>query len=146
MFDNLADPPPNMLFATILRRRRDWWVMWIGRKADVPPGDTFHAPTLTTAVNRASAAAAHFCRDNPASPAGELLFMIFGRSKPIFNFQGPQLQVAGEPGRLTATDVVDHSVHHGATLEDLVASAGGNPAKPGDYALIWNRAVPTDPS
>ena len=142
MFNSPPVPPPDMLFATILRRRRRWWVMWIGRRADVPPDDIRDA-TLTAAVDRASAAAAQLCRANPANATAELQFMIFGRSKPTF--EGPQLQVAGEPGEFTATDVRDQSVHYGATLEDLVSSAGGNPAEPGDYALLWNRAVLTGP-
>jgi hypothetical protein len=114
--------------------------MWIGAAGGNPPSD-IRAPTLTAAVDEASAAAAEFYRGSPVRATAELQFMIFGRAKPVFDFEGPQLKVEGEPGRLTATDVRDHSVHFGAALEDLVASAGGNAAEPGDYAFSWNRAV-----
>src|SRR5215475_12770275 len=43
-FDGLAEPPPDTLFATILRRRRGWWVMWIGSSTGVPRGKIL-APT-----------------------------------------------------------------------------------------------------
>jgi hypothetical protein len=113
--------------------------MWISDTTRAPRD--IRAPTLTAAVDAASAAAAEFYRGNPLSATAELQFLIFGRAKPIFKFEGPQLKVDGVPGRFTAADVRDHSVHSGAALEDLVASAGGNPAEPGNYALIWNRPV-----
>jgi hypothetical protein len=132
----LADPAPNLLTATILRHRRGWQVMWIGTGKSFRD---FRAATLTAAVTGASTMAAEFCRANPAGAATEFLLLIFGRRRPVF--EGPQLLVTGEPGQFTATDARDNSVYSGATLEDLLAVAGVNPAQPGDYAINWIRPI-----
>jgi hypothetical protein len=134
---SLADPDPDLLFATVLHRRRGWWVMWVGARRNLGDLRDFRAATLTAAVTRACAMADEFYSTDTANPAAELLLWIFGRRQPLFN-KGPQLVVTGDPGQLTATEARDHSVLHGATLEDLLAAAGVNPAQPADYAISWS--------
>ena len=134
--DFLAEPNPDLLIVTILRHRRDWRTMWIG------PGQSssdFRAATLSAAVASASAMAAEFYRTNPVGVAAELLILIFGRRMPVFD--GPQLLVTGEPGRFTAKDARDDLLFAGATLEDVLAAAGANPAQAGDYAISWTRSI-----
>jgi hypothetical protein len=121
---------------TILRHRRDWRAMWIG------PGTSlrdFRAATLSAAVTSASAIAADFYRASPIGAPAELLILIFGRRVPVF--EGPQLLVAGEPGQFTAKDARDGLPFGGATLEDVLAAAGANPAHAGDYAMSWTRPI-----
>jgi hypothetical protein len=134
-----AGPDPDLFFAIVLHRRRGWWVMWVGTR-ELGDFRNFRAATLTAAVTKAHATAEEFYSRNAASPAAELLLWIFGRRMPVFN-KGPQLVVTGEPGQFTATDARDDSAFHGATLEDLLAAAGVNPAQPADFAISWSIAL-----
>jgi hypothetical protein len=131
-----ADRTPELLSVTILRHRRYWQVMWIGHGKNFRD---FHAASLTAAVADASEMAAEFNCGDPVGAAAEFLILIFGRRLPVF--KGPQLLITGKPGQFTATDACDGSVFTGATLEDLVAAAGANPAQAGDYAMRWLRPV-----
>lgn len=132
-----ADGTPELLSVTILRHRRYWQVMWIGRGGK--NFRDFHAASMTAAVTGASEMAAEFDCGDPANAAAEFLILIFGRRLPVF--KGPQLLITGKPGQFTATDACDGSVFAGATLEDLVAAAGANPAQACDYAMSWLRPV-----
>jgi hypothetical protein len=134
----VAESPPDgyqLITATILRHARSWFVMWIGS-----PLPDFHVKDLRVGVAYATMMAADFYRDNPDVAAFEFALLIFGRPVPVT--EGAQLLVTGDPGELTATDSRDDSVLHGATLEDLLALAGANPAQPGDYGIGWIRPFP----
>jgi hypothetical protein len=134
--DDPADRSPELLFVTILRHRRYWQVMWISHGKNFKD---FHAASMTAAVAAVSETAAEFHCADPAGAAAEFLIWIFGRRLPVS--KGPQLLVTGDPGQFTATDACDGSVFAGATLEDLLAAAGANPARAGDYAMSWLRPV-----
>lgn len=131
-----ASPDPELVTVTILRHRRGWRVMWIGAGKNFRD---FRAATLTAAVTDASAMVAQFYGASAPRAGAEFLVLIFGRPVPVFD--GPQLLVTGEPGQFTATDTRDDSAFAGATLEDLLAAAGANPAQAGDYAINWLRPV-----
>src|SRR5580658_354617 len=131
-----ADRPPELLTATILRYRRGWKVMWIGTGHGLRD---FSTAMLTQAVARASTMAAKFFSADPSGASAEFLLLIFGRSLPVFI--GPQLIVTGEPGQFMATDARENSVFNSATLEDLLITAGADPARPGDYAISWIRPM-----
>jgi hypothetical protein len=135
--DHPTDPDYDLVSVTISRHRRYWQVMWIGSRDKFRD---FRAATLTEAATGVSELVAeyYYSRLLPGS-AAEFLILIFGRSLP--GTKGPQLQVAGNAGQFTATDVRDNSIVAGATLEDLVVAAGANPAKADDYAMSWLRPL-----
>ena len=96
--DNPADRTPELLSVTILRHRRYWQVMWIGRGGK--NFRDFHAASMAAAVTGASEMAAEFDCGDPAGADAEFLILIFGRRLPAF--KGPQLPITGEPGQFTA--------------------------------------------
>jgi hypothetical protein len=132
-----GDPEPELLIAIIRRIGRGWRVLW--RVAGLPER-SYRGVALADVIAEVSEVAAERFRSDPASATAAFMLVISGRRVPVFD-RGPQLIVAGEPGRLTATDV-DDSVVHGATVEDLLLAAGVNPAVPCDYAVNWTRPVP----
>jgi hypothetical protein len=134
----VAESPPDgyqLITATILCHKRSWEVMWVGE-----PLLSFRVSTLRVGVAYATMMAADFYRENPDAAGFEFAFLIFGRPQPVT--EGVQLVVTGDPGQLAATDTRDDSVFHGATLEDLLALTGANPAQPGDYGISWIRPFP----
>jgi hypothetical protein len=134
-----AERDQELLTAVLLRHhKRAWRLMWIGAGKDMRDRH-IRAATPTAAAAEASNIVAELYHGSPASATTEFMLLIFGRNTPVFD-KGPQLIVAGEPGRLTATDT-DESALHGATLDDLLAAAGANPAEPGDYGIRWTRPV-----
>lgn len=135
-----ADPDRELLFATILRRRRGWQVMWIGGRANLGDLRDFRAPVLMDAATEATRLAAEFFRSKPARPDSEFLLWIYGRRMPVN--AGPQLIVTGKPGQFTALNARDESQEfHGATLDDLLVAVGVNPAEPADWWLSWAQPV-----
>jgi hypothetical protein len=135
-----GDPDPELLFATVLHRRRGWWVMWVGGRTQLGDLRDFRAASLTDAVTKARVMAEEHYSRNAANLAVVFLLWIFGRRLPVVN-KGLQLVVIGEPGQLTATDARDGSILHGATLEDVLAAAGVNPAQPADYHISWSITI-----
>jgi hypothetical protein len=120
--------------------------MWIEPGAREKGLRDFRVATLAAAVAEATTMAAAFFRGDPAVDTAELTVLIFGHRQPVFN-KGPQLIVTGEPGQLTAKDVrhesaVAGATVQGATLEDLLAAAGADPAQSRDYAISWTRPAP----
>lgn len=133
-----ADPDRELLWANLMRhRRRAWRLVWIGVK-DLRHRD-IRAATVTAAADEVSAFVAEIFCGSPVTATTDFMLLIFGRRMPVLD-KGPQLVVSGQPGRLTAIDV-DDSVLHGATLDELLAAAGADPAEPGDYAIRWTRPV-----
>jgi len=142
-----ADPDRELITAVLLRHHKRYWrLMWIGAGKDLRDRD-IRAASVTAAVNEASRIVAELYRGSPVSAVTDFMLFIFGRRLPVHD-KGPQLLVSGEPGRLTATDTPDEALLRGATLDDLLAAAGANPAEPGDYGIRWTRPVSAlaDPS
>ena len=135
--DNPADRTPELLSVTILRHRRYWQVMWIGRGGK--NFRDFHAASMAAAVTGASEMAAEFDCGRPGGRrCGVPDLDLRSASASV---QGTATADHRRTRPVHGTDASDGSVFAGATLEDLVAAAGANPAQAGDYAMSWLRPV-----
>jgi hypothetical protein len=112
-------------------RRGRWSVTWVRRGAAPRP---FTAPTLTSAVEQADAAAAQWFQHRPATANARLELAI----QPGPNGMGPVWEVAGSQGALTAYDLDGTSVD-GAAFEDLLAAVRSATRGGYDFALHWIR-------
>jgi len=138
--ENPAEPQRELLTAMLLRNhKRTWRLMFVGAGKDMPDRN-IRAATPAAAADEAGSIVADLYRGSPVSATTDFMLFIFGRNTVVYD-KGPQLIVSGEPGQLTAADEPDESELRGATLDDLLAAAGTNPAEPGDYGIRWTRPI-----
>jgi hypothetical protein len=112
-------------------RRGRWSVTWVRRGAAPRP---VTAPTLTSAVEQADAAAAQWFQHRSATANARLELAI----QPGPYGMGPVWEVTGSQGALTAYDLNGTSVD-GAAFEDLLAAVRSATRGGYDFALHWIR-------